>query len=81
MMKMSVQLDRQAYSYTYDFHRVDDRRIMVTLYRTDAEGNRVSEAVSDFYISTFAFKKIVRAFFDVLNLKTVDNEVGYPKED
>ena len=81
MMSMSVQLDRQAYSYTYDFHRIDDRRIMVTLYRTDVDGNQVSGEVSDFYLSTFAFKKIVRSFFDVLNAKMVDTEVGYPKED
>lgn len=81
MMSMSVLLDSKAYYYTYDFHRVDDRRIMVTLYESDEKGNQLSEEVSDFYISSFAFKKIVRGFFDVLNAKDVDPEVGYPKED
>lgn len=81
LMKMSVTLESQPYSYTYEFHKVDDRRIMVTLYRADSAGDPTSEAVSDFYLSSFAFKKIVRGFFDVLNGNNVDSEVGYPKED
>jgi len=81
MMSMSLLLDSKAYYYTYDFHRLDDRRIMVTLYESDGEGNQLSEEVSDFYISTFAFKKIVRGFFGVLNAEDIDPEIGYPKED
>jgi hypothetical protein len=52
---------------------------MVTLYRADADGNQIGEAVSDFYLSTAAFKKVVGGFFDVLNVKDVDTEVGYPE--
>ena len=81
LMTMSIELYSTARPYVYEFHRIDDRRIMVTLYRADAEGNQMGEAVSDFYISTAAFKKVVGAFFDVINVKTVDTEAGYPAID
>ena len=79
LMSMSLELYSTARPYVYEFHRIDDRRIMVTLYRADADGNQVGESVSDFYISTAAFKKMVGSFFDVLNVKTVDTEAGYPE--
>ena len=79
MMSMSVGLYSKARPYVYEFHRIDERRVMVTLYRADADGNQIGEAVSDFYLSTAAFKKVVGGFFDVLNVKDVDTEVGYPE--
>ena len=79
LMRMSLELYSTARPYVYEFHRIDDRRIMVTLYRADADGNQVGESVSDFYISTAAFKKMVGSFFDVLNVKTVNTEAGYPE--
>jgi hypothetical protein len=81
LMTMSIELDSKARPYVYKFHRIDERRIMVTLCRADADGNQVGEEVSDFYISTAAFKKVVGAFFDVLNVKDVDTEAGYPAID
>ena len=72
LMSLDVSLKSQAYSYTYEFHKLDDRRVMVTLYQSDLQGNKVGKGVSDFYISTFAFKKIVNGFLDVLNGVTVD---------
>ena len=81
LMRMSVELYSTARPYVYEFHKIDDRRIMVTLYRADADGNQMGEAVSDFYISTAAFKKVVGSFFDVLNVKMVDTEAGYPTID
>lgn len=81
MLKMSILLEPKGYYYTYEFHRIDDRRVMVSLYRSDADGNKVTEGVSDFYLSTFAFKKIARGFIDILNGKDIDAEVGYPKKD
>ena len=77
LMKMSVLLETTGYYYTYEFHKVDDRRVMVSLYRSDSEGNQVTEGVSDMYLSTFAFKKIAQGFIDVLNARDVDAEVGY----
>jgi hypothetical protein len=78
LMSMSIGLYSTPRPYAYEFHKIDDRRVMVTLYRTDTEGNQTGEEVSDFYISTAAFKKVVGAFFDVLNVKDVDTEAGYP---
>jgi hypothetical protein len=54
---------------------------MVSLCRTDSDGVKVGDGVSDFYISKFAFKKIVRGFISILNAEDVDSDVGYPEED
>ena len=43
------------------------------------DGTRIQE-VSDFYISTFSFKRIVNAYVTILNKGTVDNEGAvYPE--
>jgi len=78
LMKMSVLIESSSYYYTYEFHRVDDRRIMVSLYRSTQDGVRLNEGVRDFYVSSFAFKKMARAFIGVLNAELIDAEVGYP---
>ena len=62
-------------SYTYEFHRVDDRRIMVTLYK---ESNPEAY-VSEFYISTFTFKKLVATFVGVANGAIIDQNIPYPE--
>ena len=80
LMKMSVLLETSGYYYTYEFHKIDERRVMVSLYRSDSDGNQTTEGVSDFYLSTFAFKKIAQGFIDVLNAKDIDAEVGYPTD-
>ncbi|MBQ7387323.1 MAG: DUF4340 domain-containing protein [Clostridia bacterium] len=58
--------------YTYDFYRVDDRRVMVSLYNPG-----YNNAVNDFYITTFAFKKIVTNFDRLLNGIEIDAESAY----
>lgn len=81
IMRMHLKVDGADEYYTYDFYRIDDRRIMVSIYRTDANGNRVEkygEPVSDFYISTFAFKKLVNNYIHLLNGQPVDENVAYP---
>lgn len=77
LVRFDVSLDSRAYNYTFEFFKLDDRRVMVSLHESDSEGNKIGKGVSDFYISTFAFKKIVNGFVDVLNGKIVDSEVGY----
>ena len=77
IMRLDVSLNTQAYYYTFEFYRLDDRRVMVSLSQSDLEGNKVGESVSDFYVSTFAFKKMVNGFVDVFNGNIVDAEVGY----
>lgn len=78
LMRMSFKVNESdpINRYVYEFRRLDDRRVMVTLYKENAAGVRQSE-VSDFYVSTFAFKKIARSFTQFINGETVDGDVGY----
>ena len=81
LMTLSFKVRENKYNngnrYVYEFYRNDDRRVMVRLYQADADGNMKSDPVSDFYISTFAFKKIVRNFNGLLNGEILDPNVGY----
>ncbi len=67
-----------AFYYVYDFYRCDDRKVMVSMYQANEDGEAVSTAVSDFYLSTFSFKKLVGAYLSLLNAKDVDGDVAYP---
>jgi len=80
IFRMHFKISGKDAYYTYDFHRIDDRRIMVSLYRTDEDGNKIDNGmqVSDFYITTFAFKKLVNNYVALLNGETIDSTVGYP---
>ena len=80
LMKMKVRLYEgySVYDYVYEFYRTSDRRVMVKLYREDRiDGTKIQE-VSDFYISTFAFKKAVNAYMGILNGDNIDGEIPYP---
>ena len=84
VMKMKldiVEKDGTAASevkdYVYEFYRIDDRRVRVSIHQVDVDGNRLTESVDDFYISTFAFKKIVNAFTGILNAEVIDITDGY----
>ena len=78
LMKMTVSVHNSKTGtdkdYTYEFHRVDDRRIMVTLY---TESNP-DAFVSEYYISTFTFKKLVSTFVGVANGVIIDQNTPYP---
>ena len=82
LMKMKVALygGYSSYCYAYEFYRVSDRRVVVKIYKEHmGDGTRIQE-VSDFYISTFSFKRIVNAYVTILNKGTVDNEGAvYPE--
>ncbi len=78
VMRMHLKVVGQSDYYTYDFYRIDDRKIAVSLYKTNSEGNKSKDGVMDFYLSTFAFKKLVYGFTDVINCVDIDIEEGYP---
>jgi hypothetical protein len=65
-----------AYPYVYEFYRIDDRRVMVSVYRLGTDGVHINE-VSDFFISIFAFKKMVRNFVNLLNGAEINVDSGY----
>ena len=77
LMKLSFKIASSSYRYVYEFYRNDDRRVLVKLYQADADGNAKTTPVSDFYLSTFAFKKIVRCFVGMLNGEIIDTDLGY----
>ncbi len=71
-----------AYSYVYEYYRYSDNRVMVRIYqaRYDAESGEYIEMttpVSDFYITNFAFKKIVGHFKDLFGGNGVNQENSY----
>ena len=77
LMRITFTVSKSsAYPYVYEFYRIDDRRVMVSITQTGGSGQTVMEA-DDFYISTFAFKKIVRNFQGLLDGKSLDGNVGY----
>jgi hypothetical protein len=53
---------------------------MVSFYITDENGDKIESygEVCDFYITTFAFKKLVNNYVYLLNGEVVDESVGYP---
>ena len=66
--------------YVYEFYRCDDRRVMVRLYqidKIDGTGTMKTIPVTDFYISTLGFKKIVSSFVSLLNAELFDTEQPY----
>lgn len=77
VMRFSVKLDSSAFRYVYEFYRISDRRVMVSIYQADSEGNKKTVPVSDFYLSTYAFKKIVSGFWSLLNAEEIDTDAGY----
>ena len=76
-MRIRIKMASTAYYYTYDFYRFDDRRVMVSLSQTDEYGNSVTTVISDFYITTFAFKKLASNYLKLLNGEYIDGEIGY----
>jgi hypothetical protein len=79
LMRMSFTvLNSSAYPYVYEFYRIDDRRVMVSIYREGYSGE--IGRVSAFYLSTFAFKKIVRNYVELMNGIELDVDRGYEAE-
>lgn len=83
LMTISIKLDTELAPTTsenkhvYEFYRCGDRQVMVRLYEQDSRGNK-TEAVSDFCISTLAFKKIVASYFTIFNAETIYPDTAYP---
>lgn len=82
VMRMKVKLYEgySTYDYVYEFYRTSDRRFMVKLFKEDRTDNDIRiQEVSDFYISAFAFKKVVNAYMGILNKDNIDGEIPYPE--
>ena len=73
LMELSFELKESDNKYCFEFRRVSDSYVMVSIYTEDADGN-IFDAASNFCISTSAFKKIASSFVDILNGKAVDGD-------
>jgi hypothetical protein len=83
LMSISFYLKDYHYGYVYDFYRVSDRRVVVHIYKCDLSGNIIENSdaeLSGFYISSFAAKKLVNAFGNLLNGQPVDVNEGVWKD-
>lgn len=84
VMKMTLKIDPEQsknaspHIYVYNFYRIDDRRVRVSLHMEDSDGDVRVSAVSDFYISTLAFKKMASGYISLLNAEMIDINEGYP---
>lgn len=74
LMSMTFDIAGTDKEYGYEFRRVNDAYVMVSIYTVLADGTVTNEA-SDFCISTPAFKKIASSFVGILNGKKVDGDV------
>lgn len=83
LMSMKFKIkgrNASPYYYVYDFYRAGDRKIMVSMYQMSDDGVTKTQAVSDFYISTYSFKKLVSAYICLFNAEEVDGNIPYPDE-
>ena len=72
---------RDVYDYVYEFYKYSDNEVLVRVYRQNRDSGtiRVGE-VSDFYISNFAFKKLVSAYCALLNGERLNNDLPFVSE-
>jgi hypothetical protein len=82
VMRIAFYVDESSTTsrYVYEFYRLDDRRVMVSFFKEARDGSSSTLRANAMYISDFAFKKIARAYGDMLNAKKVDADVGYDSE-
>ncbi len=79
LLRLELKTTSAVDKYVYEFYAVDASRVMVTLHRENASGTITTSRVSDFYISTFAFKKIaLNGFANLLDGVKIDIEDTYP---
>ena len=76
VMSFSIKLDSDAYKYVYEFYRFDENRVLVRIVKTDFAGVELTP-VSDFYISSFAMKKIADNMRGILNAEKITPDEGY----
>ena len=87
LMKFSLKIDTdkdkerddEGY-YIFEFYQFpEEEKLLVSLYQIDKNGNKKTESVSDFYISRFAFKRILSSFVSLVNGEEFELGEGYPE--
>lgn len=82
VMRLSFKLSSSAWRYVYEFYRYDDRRVLVRLYQATYDEQtheyvQKTTPVSDFYVSTFAFKKLADKYTQLMNAEIIEKEEAY----
>ncbi len=77
LLRIKLGTSTTSYEYVYEFFRLDDRRVMVRICQITPSGIEITPT-SDFYISTFALKKLVSNFYGLMNGEKIDALIGYP---
>ena len=78
LLRMELKMTSSQNSYVFEFYAIDSVRTMVSIHRENPNGDVTLGPVSDFYISSFAFRKIVKnGFFDLLNGVKIDGDTAY----
>lgn len=78
LLRMELKMTSSQNSYVFEFYAIDSVRTMVSIHRENPNGDVTLGPVSDFYISNFAFRKIVKnGFFDLLNGVKIDGDTAY----
>ena len=82
IMTLRVKVERDALPYVFEFYRIDDRRVGVRMYSEWSDGVAASDRdVCDFYVSTYAMKKIANGFLALAEAKPVEiDSFGYGDE-
>ena len=89
LMRMKVDLgedyrdqNSQYVRYVYEFYRVSDRRVAVRIYKENKSGlivweDGVKADTTDYYISYFAFKKLVSKYWQLVNGEIVNKNEAF----
>lgn len=79
IMTLRIKVERDANPYVYEFYRIDDRRVGVRMYSEWSDGVAASgRDTCDFYISTYAMKKIANGFLALSEARVVEiDSFGY----
>ena len=77
VFRITLGTSTTSYKYVYEFYRFDDRRVMVRICQITPSGIELTPT-SDFYISTFALKKLVSNFYGLMNGEKIDALIAYP---
>lgn len=76
IMSMELTIKGTSERYVYEFRRIDERRVMVSVIKKNANGT-VRAQTSDFYISVAAMREIVTGFVYLFNGLEVDPDASY----
>ena len=78
ILRYQITVKSSESPYTFEFYRLDDRRVAVRLYRVRTDGTYSSVPTADFYMTTYAFKRFSSAYLALTRSEVIDpKDYGY----